>query len=77
MTMATAVNWTSIALALGADLPAGIALEQTVVAALATLPTGPRKLTDYAVAFKIPPESPLYQLLALIETVEAQLKPPA
>lgn len=58
-----------------ADLPQLIALEQNVEACVAALPPkADRKAIDYAVAFKVPAESPVYQLLALIDTVEAQVK---
>lgn len=58
-----------------ADLPQLVALEQNVESCVAALPPkADRKAVDYAVAFKVPPESPVYQLLALIDTVEAQAK---
>ena len=52
-----------------------VELAKTIQAAVAALPPkAERGAVDYAVAFKIPPESPIYKALELVDQVEADIK---
>ena len=59
------------------DIPQVFALYGSIAAAVATLPpTATRKFIDYMTALQVPANSPLFQLAALVDSVEAQIKTP-